>query len=55
MVVCENEKKLKKQGVAPSTFFRRLTAGKNVSLLGGKTAWMLVCCAYTSFLTADFK
>jgi hypothetical protein len=34
---------------------RRLTAGKNVSSWGGKTAWMLVCRAYTKFLTADFK
>jgi hypothetical protein len=30
------KKKLKKQDVAPSTFFRRLTAGKNVSSWGGK-------------------
>jgi hypothetical protein len=48
-VVKMKQKKLKKQDVAPSTFFRQLTAGKNVSPWGGKTAWMLVCRAYTSF------
>jgi hypothetical protein len=48
-------KKIEEQDVAPSTFFRRLTAGKNLSSWGGKTAWLLVCRAYTSFLTADFK
>jgi hypothetical protein len=36
----------------PSTFFRQMTAGKNVSLWGGKTVWMP---RLYQFLTADFK
>jgi hypothetical protein len=51
----KNEKIEERGDQSPPTFFRRLTAGKNVSSWGGKTVWMLVCRAYTSFLTADSK
>jgi hypothetical protein len=43
------------EGVTQSTFLGELTAGKNVSSWGGKTAWLLECRAYTSVLTTDFK
>jgi hypothetical protein len=43
-------KKLKKsRDVDPSTFFRRLTAGKNVSSWGGKTAWCFYAALIPSF------
>jgi hypothetical protein len=42
-------------GVAPSTFYCRLTAGEKHFTRGGKTAWLLKCRAYTGVLTMDFK